>query len=321
MKILVTGATGLLGSYLIRSLSVDHEVHGLRRSTSSNRLVKDIDNQVVWHKGDILNHQSLEEAVEQVDMVWHVAGLVSFKNKDEKKLLDINAQGTANLVNVLLDKGPKKMVFISSVAALGKDPETQLIDEDYKWVNSDLNTTYAISKHLAELEVWRGAQEGLQVLVFNPSVLLAKHKDDRSSTMVYEYVKKGLRYYPQGSINYIDIRDAVKIMVKIAEEAQWNERYIITKESLPYRTFFEEIAKVTGQKAPHKPISKGLLKTALFFSGIANRLGFIPVSLNKQTALLSQQNFTFDNQKMMKVMPFDFTPLEETLRWAFDNKN
>jgi dihydroflavonol-4-reductase len=321
MKVLVTGATGLLGSYLIKALMVDHEVHGLRRSESSNRLVKDIESQIIWHEGDILNLQSLEEAVEGVDVVWHVAGLVSFKNNDEKNLLAINTRGTANLVNVLLDKGPKKLIFISSVAALGKDPDTRLIDEEYKWVNSDLNTTYAISKHLAELEVWRGGQEGLQVLVFNPSVLLAKHKDDRSSTMVYEYVKKGIRYYPQGSINFIDIRDAVKIMVRISEVGDWNERYIITNESLPYKAFFDEISKVTGQKAPNKPISKGLLKTALFFSGIANSLRFIPVSLNKQTALLSQQNFTFDNQKMLKATSFEFTPLAETLNWAFDNKN
>ncbi|WP_114748391.1 NAD-dependent epimerase/dehydratase family protein [Pleomorphovibrio marinus] len=321
MKVLVTGATGLLGSYLIRELLVNHEVHGFRRKESSNRLVQDIEGKVTWHEGEITDYQSLQDATVGIDAVWHVAGLVSFKNRDQEKLLTVNTEGTANLVNVMLENGPKKLVFISSVAALGKDPDTQLIDEEYKWVTSELNTPYAISKHLAELEVWRGAQEGLEVLVFNPSVLLARHKDDRSSTMVYDYVFKGISYFPQGSINYIDIRDAAEIMVKIAEVGTWNNRFIINKESLPYKKFFEEIAKVTGKKAPHKPLTKGLLAAALFFSRITNFFGTFPVSLNKQSALLSQMNFTFDNRKSGRVLPYEYTPLAETLKWAFDNKD
>lgn len=321
MKVLVTGATGLLGSYLIRKLLLSHEVHGLRRNESSNRLVLDVENEVTWHEGEITDYQSLQDATAGIDVVWHVAGLVSFKNRDEKRLLTVNTEGTANLVNVMLENGPNKLVFISSVAALGKDPDNLLIDEDYKWVNSDLNTPYAISKHLAELEVWRGAQEGLDVLVFNPSVLLAKHKDDRSSTMVYDYVIKGMSYFPKGSINYIDIRDATEIMVKIAESGAWNNRFIINRESMPYKEFFEELAKVTGKKAPYKPLTKGLLAAALFFSKITNFFGTFPVSLNKQSALLSQMNFTFDNRKSQHILPYEFTALPETLKWAFDNND
>jgi dihydroflavonol-4-reductase len=190
MKILVTGITGLLGSYLTKELAVLGELHGLRRKNSELDLLGDLCDRIIWHEGDINDLASLEEAFEGVDMVVHAAGFISYYPKDKEELIRINVEGTANVVNVMLQKNIKKLIHISSVAALGRAPQVSFIDENFKWVTSPLNTPYGTSKYLGELEVWRAAQEGLDVMVFNPSVLLGKITDRRSSTAIYNYVLK-----------------------------------------------------------------------------------------------------------------------------------
>src|SRR5690606_38359872 len=99
-------------------------------------------------------------------------------------LNEVNVEGTANVVNVMLQKKINKLVYISSVAALARSAEALVIDENEKWTSSPLNTPYGISKYLAELEVWRGAQEGLEVMIFNPSVLMRKITDKRRSAAI-----------------------------------------------------------------------------------------------------------------------------------------
>ena len=182
-KILITGITGLLGSYLAKSYAGEAKLSGLKRPSSSTALLGDLSTQVQWYEGEITDVELLIEACKDQDLVIHAAGMVSFDESKKEALLKTNAQGTACLVNAMLSTNCKNLVFISSVAALGKD-NIPIINENQKWVNSTMNTPYAISKHLAELEVWRGAQEGLEVMVFNPSVLLAKVGDERSSRYI-----------------------------------------------------------------------------------------------------------------------------------------
>ncbi len=316
MKVLITGITGLLGSYMAKYYSDKADLFGLKRKDSDLGLLGDLVKVIQWYEGDINDFELMEEATLGKDLVIHAAGMVSFDSHMMDALLIANTHGTTNLVNAMLSHGGGKLVFISSVAALGKEEGNLSIDEDHKWSNSEMNTPYAISKHLAELEVWRGAQEGLQVMVFNPSVLLGKIADRRSSTEIYQYVIKGNKYYPLGNINYIDIRDAVKIMGALIGKGNWNERYIISKESIPYKDFFEELADVLGLKAPDTPLSAWIATLAVRWAGVYNLFAKQKLPLNRQTIRSAKMTTGFDNGKIMKHLNYRFVPLRQTLEWA-----
>lgn len=320
MRILITGITGLLGSYLAKIFSEKGEIYGLKRPSSDTRLLGDFNERVIWYEGDINDPSLLEEACKEKDLVIHAAGLVSFSEKDKEKLLMANTQGTANVVNAMLSSGGGRLVYVSSVAALGRDHDHLHLNENSKWSNSELNTPYAISKHLAELEVWRGSQEGLDVMVFNPSVLLGRVNDLRSSAGIYKYVLGGSSYYPKGTINYIDIRDAVEIMARLVEKGQWNERYIINNESIPYKLFFEKMAEVFGKKAPCRPLNGMMSTLAVQWAKLYNLFGKHPIALNNQMIRLAQMKIRYDNQKIQQILNYRFIPVTETFLWAIGGK-
>lgn len=319
MKILITGASGLVGSYIAKRFFDLGEIYALKRPQSGNSLLQD--NRINWLEGDINDYQSLEAAFEGMDMIIHVAGLVSYLDKDKKALMEVNLVGTTNVVNVMLQKNIKKLIHISSVAALGRTPDVFTVTENQKWTESPLNSPYAISKYLGELEVWRAAQEGLDVIVVYPSVALGKISDDRTSTKIYDYVLKENSYYPTGIINYVDVRDVAEAVAQCYLKEAWGKRYIINAASISYKQFFEEVAKSFGKKAPNKPISDGMLKVVLAASWLGRLFGFSKIPLSPQTAKLAQLKFTMSNEKIKKELDFEFKTLSETFSWAKENQS
>jgi dihydroflavonol-4-reductase len=314
MNILITGITGLFGSQLAREFSVLGKIHGLKRQDSNLDLVEGLD--IQWHVGELSNTESLLEILGGIDLVIHSAGLVSFAAGDKEKLYEVNTIGTANLVNAMLATGVKKLVHVSSVAAIGRSPELSVIDEEFKWVESPWNTEYAVSKYWAELEVWRGEQEGLELIVVNPSVLLGKVSYGRSSTAIYSYVLEGGNFFPKGDLNYLDVRDAAKITRALVENQAWGERFILNKESISYQEFFSEIATVFGKKGPKFPLSDALISVASFTLSLLRLFGLSKSPLNRQTAMLSQQKIRFDNTKINRLLNFSYFSLRESLEWA-----
>lgn len=316
MNILITGITGLFGSQLAREFSQLGSIHGLKKETSSLDLLAGIDFPIQWHHGELSNSDSLLDALQGIDLVIHAAGLVSFSSQDKDVLFEVNTSGTTNLVNAMLSTGVNKLIHVSSVAAIGRSPEVSIINENFKWLESPLNTTYAVSKYWAELEAWRGEQEGIDLIVVNPSVLLGKAHPPRSSSAIYSYVLKENRFYPQGDLNYIDVRDAAKITRLLVEKKAWGERYILNREHISFRDFFGEIATVFGKKAPSIPLSSW--QVALF-SGIVSILrifGVKDIPLNKKSAMLSQQKIYFDNSKIGELLDYRYFSLKESLEWA-----
>lgn len=321
MKILITGATGLFGSYLSKKFMGEGEILALKREHRSKGLLENSDSGITWVEGDILDPLSLEEAMEKVDLVIHAAGMVSFNPGDESKLMKINVDGTANVVNAMLAKGVNKLIHVSSVSALGRTAEAQVSDENTPWIESTLNTPYAISKYQAELEVWRGVQEGLEAIVILPSIILGKVSDDRSSTQIYHYVLEESKYYPAGTVNFIDIRDAVEITHQLFKKNLWGEKFILNNSAVLYKDFFETMAKVFEKKAPAKKVSPFQIKLAIFFIGIGRLLGLSKNPLNKQTAMLAQLSITMDNRKVTEAIKFRYHSLEDSFRWAKSNEN
>lgn len=316
MKILITGITGLLGSYIAREFAGKAEIHGFKRPGSSLRLLEGINAEIHWHEGNVSDVEELGEAVAGKDLVIHAAGMVSFDSRDENLLYEVNNVGTANLVNAMLSAGNKKLVHVSSVAAIGRSPELSSIDENHKWAESPFNTVYATSKYFGELEAWRGEQEGLELIVVNPSILLGKVSDDRSSTEIYQYVLDENSYYPKGDLNYLDVRDAAKMIRLLVEKEAWGERFILNNQSISYQDFFNELARVFKKKAPSKAATPFLIRLAVSYNGILRRFRLSKNPLNIQTAMIAQQKMFYDNRKILELLDFKFTGLEDTLKWA-----
>ncbi|HNU15740.1 MAG TPA: SDR family NAD(P)-dependent oxidoreductase, partial [Chitinophagaceae bacterium] len=172
--ILVTGGTGFLGSYIIKQLvERNYRVRAIRRNSKlPSWISKEVLDKVEWVEGDVLDVVALQDAMEEVDTVIHSAAIVSFIKKDRELMYHTNVEGTANVVNMALEKNVRRLIYISSVAALGRTANGGHVNEEKKWEDSKVNTHYAKSKFKAELHVWRGISEGLDAVILNPSTIL-----------------------------------------------------------------------------------------------------------------------------------------------------
>ena len=316
--ILVTGGTGQIGSRLLLNLTKNkaYKVRAIYRNTQSlekirQLFVKHSDSgaaqfdTIEWVQADLSNIPALEKAFEGVTFVFHCAGLISFQPQDFDKLIEVNVQGTANIVNLSIDFGVKKLCYVSSVATLSTLPHTP-IDEENDWNNEDNNTDYAISKHGAEMEVWRGSQEGLPVVIVNPSVVLGGDFTDRGSGLLYKKVADGLRYYPAGATGFVGVDDVVRAMVQLQFSEVDGERFVLNAENLTYKAVLERIANQLGVKAPTKRVSYQMLRFLARLDGV---LSFL--HLKKRTLTLASADTlgtvtTYNGEKIKKYIDFNY---------------
>ena len=316
--ILVTGGTGQIGSRLLLNLTKNkaYKVRAIYRNTQSlekirQLFVKHSDSgaaqfdTIEWIQADLSNIPALEKAFEGVTFVFHCAGLISFQPQDFDKLIEVNIQGTANIVNLSIDFGVKKLCYVSSVATLSTLPHTP-IDEENDWNNEDNNTDYAISKHGAEMEVWRGSQEGLPVVIVNPSVVLGGDFADRGSGLLYKKVADGLRYYPAGATGFVGVDDVVRAIVQLQFSEVAGERFVLNAENLTYKAILERIAKQLGVKAPTKCVSHQMLRFLARLDGV---LSFL--HLKKRTLTLASADAlgtvtTYNGEKIKKYIDFNY---------------
>ena len=323
--ILVTGGTGQIGSRLLLNLTKNkaYKVRAIYRNTQSlekirQLFVKHSDSgaaqfdTIEWIQADLSNIPALEKAFEGVTFVFHCAGLISFQPQDFDKLIEVNVQGTANIVNLSIDFGVKKLCYVSSVATLSTLPHTP-IDEENDWNNEDNNTDYAISKHGAEMEVWRGSQEGLPVVIVNPSVVLGGDFADRGSGLLYKKVADGLRYYPAGATGFVGVDDVVRAMVQLQFSEVAGERFVLNAENLTYKAVLERIAKQLGVKAPTKCVSHQMLR---FLARLDEVLSFL--HLKKRTLTLASADAlgtvtTYNGEKIKKFIDFQYIDIEKDI--------
>ncbi|RZM11521.1 MAG: SDR family NAD(P)-dependent oxidoreductase, partial [Pedobacter sp.] len=207
--ILVTGGTGFLGSYIIKELiEKGYQVRALRRSSHlPSYIPAAIFDKVDWVEGDILDVVSLDEAMDGIDTVIHSAAIVSFSKKERSKMYQVNVNGTANVVNLALENNIKKLVHISSVAAIGRTADGQQVDETKKWEESKVNTHYARSKYKAEMEVWRGMGEGLEAVVLNPATIIGYGDWHSGSSAIFKNVYHEFPWYTGGLNGFVDVED------------------------------------------------------------------------------------------------------------------
>lgn len=314
--IAITGANGLLGSYLLRKLVAEGApIIALRRRDSDVSHLKDL-NEITWREVDILNPVSLQEAFHGVTTVIHTAAFVSFNPRLLKKIMEVNVEGTQNVVNACLSLRIPRLIHISSVAALGRKKGLIEINETSRWIEGDLNTDYAKSKYLSELEVWRAAEEGLSVSVVNPSVILAPTDWAKSSAQLFQYVWKEKRFYSDTKINYVDVRDVVEIVWQLYTRNISGEKFIANAGSVPIKLLFDQIASRFKKRSPSIRINPVMLNTVALFEEFRSLLMGSEPLISRQSAKVTKESFYFQNDKAINQLDISFRNLDDTLDWC-----
>ncbi|MFY0593303.1 NAD-dependent epimerase/dehydratase family protein [Roseivirga sp.] len=321
MKVFITGATGLLGSFICRNLlAKGHEIKAVKRTTSKMTLLEDITDQIDWVVGDMNDTVFLEESLTGIDGVIHAAAIISFDKRWEDRMYHTNVLGTADIVNASLKCGVKKFMHISSVAAIGRKVGEKYLDENNRWEEGEFDSIYARSKYYQELEVWRGAQEGLEVKIVNPSIVLGPGLwGAGGSTSVFNYAYDEKSFHPEGTVNYVDVRDVAEIIVKLLESDISDERFILNADTIGYKEFFGKIATAFGKKGPSKQVKPWMLKVAVALEFIRSRITGKEAMITKDTAILSRAQFHFKNDKIKKELGFEFRSLDESIAWTVEN--
>jgi nucleoside-diphosphate-sugar epimerase len=315
--IAITGANGLLGSYIVRKLVVQNEKFvALKRKGSDLSLLKDIKESITWREADILDSVSMEEALEGVTHVIHAAAMVSFNPRSRDQIYNVNVQGTKNTVNACLATGVKKLVHISSVAALGRLKGQTSIDERHNWVDNSLNSTYAETKYLAELEVFRAHEEGLNTVILNPSVILAAADWKKSSAKLFKYVWDERPFYIDSQLNYVDVRDVANAVHQLLHAHYPGERFILNAGNITLHDFFSQIADRFKKRPPGIKLSTPLVKVIAFLERYRSRMVGAEPLITSETARLANTRFLYQNEKIKNTLNFKFEAFDKTLDWC-----
>jgi nucleoside-diphosphate-sugar epimerase len=314
-KIFVTGATGFVGSYIVRKLIKEgfSNITCLKRQVSSMDLVSDVVDHIHWVEGDILDLSFLEEALVSFDLIIHAAADVTFSLKNKKKVIETALTGTANLVNAALFCQVPKFIHISSIAAIGRKKLVDHIDEKDLFSHSPYDTTYGLSKFLAEQEVWRGHAEGLHVTVLCPSMVLGAGDFTSSSPKLFTKISKGLRFYPLGTNGWVDVRDVATAVYMVAVDNHDGQRYIISAQNLKYQDVFNQIAIKMNVARPSQPITN--LRGNIFWRLEAIKswiMGSEPV-FTKETFMSTSVTAIYDNSKSAKELGINYTNIDQTI--------
>lgn len=316
MKTFVTGASGLLGTYLIHALADKGEkvIALYRKSIPEGFAGQYASDAIEWVKGDILDVCLLQEIMAGCNKVYHCAGMVSFNPSHANALMKINVEGTANVVNVALEAGIEKLVHVSSVAAIGRKRDGQTVSEASKWDDNLNPSVYGLSKYKGELEVWRAIAEGLNAVIVNPVIILGKGNWDLGSSATFKNAYNGFPWYTEGVSGFVDAADTVKAMMLLMESVIQGERFILSAENRTYRSVFTEMAQAFGSKPPHLKVTPLLASMVWRLERVKGwLLGKEPL-LTKETAETAQQAVNFDNSKILAALPgFSFKPVSETI--------
>jgi dihydroflavonol-4-reductase len=324
--ILLTGATGLVGSHVLYSLIIKGDrVRATRRKNSDITEVEKLFrfyageeadallSKVEWVEADLADFFSMESALEGATHVIHSAAMVSFNPGEADKMLKVNAEGTANLVDACIEKGIKKFCFISSISSLGRHLEGKEVDENVEWQPDDNRSAYSHSKFRAEMEVWRASKEGLPVIVVNPSVIIGPIDWKRSSGRLFYSVRRGMPFYTTGITGFVDVRDVAEAVVLLIQSDAINERFILNGEDLSFKDFFSKVAKSLNKRPP-------FLKANEVMTEIGWRLNLMLCSIfgkapaiTKDTARAAHNKSFYSSRKFTQKFNFSFRSIDQAV--------
>lgn len=313
--VLVTGATGFLGSEVARQLlQQGTAIRCTKRSTSVLPVLLAPYNKLIdWVDADLTNADALEDALQGISQVYNCAAWVSLRQADKKPMIRTNMEGTANLVNLCVQHNIR-LVHVSSIAAIGEAKPGQLITEKDHLEESPDNDGYAISKLESEMEVWRGIAEGLDAVIVNPTLIIGANAGTQGSGQLFETVRKGLKYYTNGTCGFVDVADVAKCMIALMKSNLNSERYIISAENRDYKNITTEIAQGFGIKPPATEAKPWMMELAWRTAAVTSFVTGKAPFLDKVSAQTANVIRDYDNSKIKKAINIEFRPISETVK-------
>ncbi len=310
-KILVTGATGMVGSHLVKMLTQKgYSVKATYRTAHPE--IAGVD----WVQADLLDVIALEEALQNMEVVFHCAAQVSFDPSNANSLYKNNVEGTANIVNASLNAGIQQFIYVSSVAAIGGG-EGERITEEAKWNPEEGHNDYSKTKHAAEMEVRRGELEGLDVYIVNPSIIVGNGDWGKGSTELFKKIYNGFPYYTDGIHGFVDVLDVVTVMVHFMENPGQNlkgQRFILNGSNISYKNLFDLIAKGFSVPKPSKKVTPLMAGIVWRLSYLKGKLTGKPSMLTRNSAKIAQSDIQYDNTKILNAIPsFHFQQIQQSI--------
>ena len=319
--ILVTGGTGIVGARVLFDLvSSGKKVRALRRLTSQDDILNmvfegqsNLLNQIEWVEGTVTDVYDVMEAMKDVVEVYHCAAKVSFHGDDRDEIMKVNVNGTANMVNIALEQGVKKFCHVSSIAALGRVEENKMMDENVFWKSSKYNSTYAISKYNGEREVWRAKEEGLNVVIVSPSIIIGPGNWKTGSSTMFRQIWNGMKFYSEGVNGFVDVRDVSTCMIGLMEKNIFGERFIVNSENLSYKQIFNMIADSFQKPRPAIKVNGTLSELGWRAEALRSFITRKQPFITKETARNSQLKWFYSNEKIKKALSINFIPVKQSI--------
>jgi dihydroflavonol-4-reductase len=317
--ILVTGASGYVGSWITKRLCEDgRSIRALYYKNIPSDSMKSWAG-VEWLEADLLDVHTAEEMMQGITEVYHCAAIVSFNPRRREEIIHSNTEITANVVNAALDAGVRKLIHISSVAALGRDGSNKEITEEAQWEESSLNSSYGLSKYGAEMEVWRGVGEGLEAAILNPGIILGEPVNpagwSEGSAKLMRIVNDEFPFFTGGITGFVDVLDVVEAATGLMSSGISGERFILTEGSHPFRSIFTIMAEALGKKPPRYAANSLLSGLVWRFSSVKALFTGNAPTITKETARNAQAKSFYKKDKIMNALPgFKYTPIGETIR-------
>jgi len=325
--VLVTGGTGLVGSHLLLDLLQNNTpVRAIYREGSNLKRIEkvfsyytekahELFQKIDWVRADLNDIAAMDGAFKNVGQVYHAAAFISFNPDDYRKLKKINAIGTANIVNLCISHNVKKLCYVSTIGAIGKSTEGNKATEENDWTGQEANV-YGLTKHRAEMEVWRGSQEGLPVVIVNPGVIIGPGFWDSGSGDLFTTANKGYKYYPPGGTGFITVGDVVKMMTSLMRSDIVNQRYIAVADNLTYNQILTRLCRELGKNAPTKKLKIWQLQIGRFLDYLRNIITKKGRRITKKAIRSLMNRQIFGNKKIKKALGFEFEPLDDTISFS-----
>lgn len=320
---LVIGATGIVGSHVLLELLQNNEVVVAAKQKSSDvskvkelfayygAQAESLFDRIKWIDLDIRDVFSIEESLEGISTVYHCGGLVSFNNKDRKKLKQINELGTKNVVDACLFKKVKALCYVSSIATINNSDYVLPLTEDVFWKKKGNESEYAWSKYNAEREVWRGMQEGLNAVIVNPGVILSPVFWTQSSAKLFDVCYKGNKFYTNGLTAYVLASDVAKLMYELIKKQQFGNRFIVIENNYSFKEVLGNIQLAFQKPAPSIYVSAYILKIAQIFEIVITFFTRKERKLTRSVLNAMRNTQTFSNEKVKRTLGFEFRPIKE----------
>lgn len=325
--ILVTGGTGLVGAHLLLQLTenegniraIYRESNGIEKTKKLFHLYQKehLFSKIDWIQADIIDVPSLEMAFKNIEYVYNCAGLISYDPNDEELLRKINIEGTANIVNFCIENNIKKLCHVSSIAALGDSASHEKeVTEATEWNPETAHSDYAISKYGAEIEVWRGQQEGLNVVIVNPGVILGSGFWNQGSGLFFSKIKNGFPFYTNGSTGYVGVSDVVTIMIELMKSTIVGERFTLVAENLTLKEVIFSIAEKLNVKKPKIEATAWMLSIAWRMDWFVSCFFRTKRKLSKYSANSLLSSEFISNKKIKNALNFEFQSIDSVIKEA-----